>query len=460
MGAVHWGETNDGRDPDRARPVWRPDSTGRDPDGLADVAARGAEMIYGMNRRAAREGMGDGRRFERFWPLLYVVFLPNLSLPLTTLFHAHPSPVRAAIVLAATVLFVAIYLWTAWQSNLRRADPAVPARWPVAWRWGPVAALVTLSVILILGEGWSWLCLLIFTSAAAGGRLPLGQAIRAVVVLAVLTTVLGGLANDTTSDLGTAIFWTFMAGMLTIIMSHLRRTNHALRAAREEIARLAVEAERLRFARDLHDLLGHDLARIALQSEVAEALVPTAPDRATAAMREVGSAARAALQQVRAAVAGYRQPTLAGELRGAAEILAAAGIEYRCEGDRLTLPPAVEAVLAWVVREGVTNVVKYSRARHCLIRLALAGGEAGVEVIDDGQGEHGDRGAASPGAGGSGLAGLSERAATQGGRCEAGLCPDGGFRLWVGVPVEQRGAMGASSGHGEVAAGMATGGRT
>jgi len=206
------------------------------------------------------------------------------------------------------------------------------------------------------------------------------------------------------------------------------------------VARLAIEAERLRFARDLHDLLGHDLARIALQSELAEALVLAAPDQAIVAMREVGDAARTALREVRAAVAGYRRPTLASELRGAGEILAAAGIAYRHEGEVGALPPAVEAVLAWAVREGVTNAVKHSRARHCTVRVTREGGYAGVEVCDDGTGAGTGSCADGPGAltsgeGGSGLPGLAERAAAEGGHCKAGPRPSGGFCLSVMLPV-------------------------
>jgi two-component system sensor histidine kinase DesK len=155
-------------------------------------------------------------------------------------------------------------------------------------------------------------------------------------------------------------------------------------------------------------------------------------------MRDVEGVARQALQEVRAAVAGYRQPTLASELQGAQEILAAAGISYTYEGEHIALPAATEAVLSWVVREGVTNVIRHSRARHCTIRLTHDGQQIGVSVIDDG------RGAAvkpvlRPGEGraGSGLAGLAERVEALGGRCESGALPGGGFRLSVTVPAER-----------------------
>ena len=397
-----------------------------------DAASRGGEARM-MALTGARYGPMDDGRLAHIWPLLYLIFLPDLGVPIAALFHTHPASSRLMLVLAGLTIFVAFYLWAGWQNDLSRASyPAPSPRKSGIRYWGPVAVLAGLSVALVLGDGPRWLNLLIFTSAGAGGRFSLSQSLRVVAGLALLTALLGWLTHDSFSDFGQASFWTAMAGILTIIMNHFRRTNRALRVAREEIARLAVDAERLRFARDLHDLLGHDLARIALQSELAEALAPTALDQAIAAMRDVGSVARTALREVRAAVAGYRQPTLGSELRGAGEILAAAGITYHCEGERFPAPPAVEAALAWAVREGVTNVVKHSRAQHCTIRLNRSDGEVSVEVIDDGSGPAANAASVS----GSGLVGLGERAAALGGRCEARQLLEGGFLLAVVLPIE------------------------
>lgn len=249
-----------------------------------------------------------------------------------------------------------------------------------------------------------------------------------------LTAVVGGLVHAPWLDLilGTCLAGGVGGGVIAIRWSVA--TSRALRVARAEIARLAVEAERLRFARDLHDLLGHDLAHIALKSELAEALVPTAPEQAVVAIREIGQASRASLRTARAAVAGYRQPTLAAELRNAAQILNAAGIEYRQGGEEVSAPPAVEAVLAWAVREGVTNTVKYSQARSCTVRLTETAEQVGVEIHDDGMG-YGRESVPASGPGGSGLAGLAERATALGGYCAAGPRPEGGFHLQVALPV-------------------------
>ena len=396
-----------------------------------------------MNVAGTRDAVPDGGRFAILWPLLPMIFLTNLVVPLAQALHAHAAPLRLGATLAGLALFLAVYLWASWHNDFSRAAYPTPqqqastsGRW--RWRWVPIAALVGLSAAFILGDGPRWLSMLIFTSACAGGRFALGRAVQAVAALALLTGLLGWFSHDPLSDVGPGMFWTGMAGILTIIINHFRLTNRALRVAREEVARLAVEAERLRFARDLHDLLGHDLAHLALKSEVAEYLVPTAPEQAIAAIREMGDVARTALQEIRAAVAGYRQPTLAGELRGAREILSAAGIAFDHEGVDIVPPPAVEATLAWVVREGVTNVVKHSRARRCTIRTTQDTGCVGVEVIDDGRGP--DDGVDAPLApesryDGNGLPGLIERVTALGGRCDTGPRPDGGFRLSVTLPV-------------------------
>jgi two-component system sensor histidine kinase DesK len=209
-----------------------------------------------------------------------------------------------------------------------------------------------------------------------------------------------------------------------------------LHAARRELARMAVIEERLRLARDLHDLLGHNLSMIALKSELAERLLVQEPARAAHEMAQVQRVARQTLREVREAVAGYRQPTLRTELDGAHQLLEAAGVAYSIEDTTAALPPAIDAVLAWTVREGVTNIIRHSRAHHCTIRVMCGAGTVSAEVINDGdQGKHQD---VKLNAAGSGLAGLTERVQACGGEVVAGSLQApaaGGFRLWVELPV-------------------------
>lgn len=230
-------------------------------------------------------------------------------------------------------------------------------------------------------------------------------------------------------------------GFVVIALVQSVKTSQQLRAAREEVASLAaVTEERLRIARDLHDLLGHNLSLIALKSELARRLIDVAPERAATEIGDIESVARRALQEVREAVAGYRQPSLAGELTGAREILAAAGITYRYEGDECAsrgLPATVDAALAWAVREGVTNIIRHSHARSCTLSLQRSAREMGVEIVDDGISASGMLGPASEQAPGNGLRGLTERIHALGGMCEFGPQANGGFRLFVRMPLER-----------------------
>jgi two-component system sensor histidine kinase DesK len=207
------------------------------------------------------------------------------------------------------------------------------------------------------------------------------------------------------------------------------QANRELREARGELARLAVSEERLRIARDLHDLLGHSLSVIALKSELAAKLVDRDPARATAELADIQTVSRQALSEVREAVDGYRQLALADALDGARAALDAAGIECRLDTAEVSLPTEVETVLAWTVREGTTNVVRHSHARSCEIRVRTDESGVAVDVEDNGTAAVVHAGA------GNGLSGLAERAARVGGRLEAGGRAEGGFRLRLSVPL-------------------------
>ena len=218
-----------------------------------------------------------------------------------------------------------------------------------------------------------------------------------------------------------------------------------LNEARAELARTAVAEERLRISRDLHDLLGHSLSLIALKSELAGRMIESDPPRAAREIAELEAVARRSLAEVRQAVTGYRQPGLAAELAAARRMLASAGIDGRVDAPTsYDLPPDVDALLAWTVREASTNIVRHSGARHAGIRVEVTGATAGAELTDDGAGPPAARAASGAGAGGavavtgpagSGLAGLAERAARLGGTLVAGAGKHGGFRVQVTVPL-------------------------
>ncbi|HET8600477.1 MAG TPA: histidine kinase [Segeticoccus sp.] len=214
------------------------------------------------------------------------------------------------------------------------------------------------------------------------------------------------------------------------------RRQRELSAARRENARLAVEEERNRMARDLHDILGHSLTVITVKAELAGRLMEVAPERARAEVADLERLSRDALADVRRAVEGYREISLSGELARAREALSAAGIEARLPGATDEVPSDLRELFAWVVREGVTNVIRHSGARHCTISLA----SDRVTVSDDGHGlppRHGGAAATSTLDLGNGLRGLRERAAAAGARVLARQLEPGGFSLTVIVPMDR-----------------------
>jgi two-component system sensor histidine kinase DesK len=194
-------------------------------------------------------------------------------------------------------------------------------------------------------------------------------------------------------------------------------------------ARLAVAEERLRFSRDLHDVVGRALSAIALKSELGAELARRGQPGAVDEMLEVRALAQESLREVRAVVAGYRAVDLAAELDGARSVLRAAGVSTRVLGEGTSLPPPVQEALAWVVREAVTNVVRHARASTCTIDLdVLPGGVARLRVVNDGAAA-----AAGPDTG-SGLIGLRERLGAVGGELVTSH-ERGTFTLTATVPV-------------------------
>ncbi|MEV0243355.1 sensor histidine kinase [Streptomyces sp. NPDC050674] len=208
---------------------------------------------------------------------------------------------------------------------------------------------------------------------------------------------------------------------------------YELDEARETRARLAVAEERLRFGRDLHDVMGRNLAVIALKSELAVQLAQRGRPEAVSQMVEVQRLAHESQREVREVVRGYREADLGSELAGARGVLSAAGIECTVSGATVTgLPAAVQSALGWVVREAATNVLRHGDARRCAVGLRVSEGHVMLTVENDGVTEAQDD---STGSCGSGLAGLRERLAEIDGTLEAGPAGSGTFRLTARIPL-------------------------
>jgi two-component system, NarL family, sensor histidine kinase DesK len=379
------------------------------------------ERVKGDNS----QGDSGLSRFPRGGRLLGPLFgLVFLIYPVRAVLTSDPTPARVSLAVAGAALFAGVFLWLMWTQEPLWAAAAEPSE--ARKRRATIAFLAVLAIALNLALGSEWRVLFFHVNVAAGIMLLTRDAYVAIVGLAATTLALGFVSGMAWLALPTAAIGLWATAFVRQVAAVAE-----LRSAREELARLAVSEERLRFARDLHDLLGHSLSLITLKSELAGRLLPTAPEKAATEIHDIEGVARQALREVREAVAGYRRPTLDEELAGASEMLQAAGISCLIENQTGVLPKAVDAVLAWAVREGTTNVIRHSRAKHCRIVLARENEEISAEITDDGGGYQKESGEDS----GSGLSGLAERVATFAGRVETDSLPDGGFRLRVVLPA-------------------------
>ena len=270
---------------------------------------------------------------------------------------------------------------------------------------------------------------LVFAFIIAGFCFPLRQAIWIMAGLSVLEIALEVLRLDSPSIAASGLVNSILVGVVGIGGRIFYQSYQQLVAAREQLAHLAVTEERLRFARDLHDLIGQSLSVLVLKSELVGKQLPADADESLRAeVRDITHVARSSLNDVREAVAGYRRPTLQTEIASARHALRAAGIGLLVEDRVGVLAPEKDGVLAWCLREAVTNVLRHSGARKCEVRLSQANGTVNLEVADDGRG-------AGTFNGGSGLAGMRERVDLVGGSMRVGSENGGGLHLEVSVPA-------------------------
>ncbi len=290
-------------------------------------------------------------------------------------------------------------------------------------RWLFVCWAFVLASSLLPITGQPGLNVYVFVAVIAIMLLDLRPALCVVGFLLVLAPVLELLVpswpNSLYVDLPIATASAAVLGFASVL-----KRNRALAAAHEELKSLAVEQERARFARDLHDLLGHSLTVITVKAELARRVVATDPARAAAEVADIERLSREALADVRSTVAGYRGVTLAAEISSARVALEAAGVSAELPGAVDDVPGERRELFGWVLREGVTNVLRHSDAGRVRVSVSARA----VEIVDDGAGS-------PPGPDGSGLAGLRERMTEVGGRLDAGPVAGGGFRLYAEVPA-------------------------
>ncbi|WP_405017563.1 histidine kinase [Kitasatospora sp. NBC_00070] len=308
-------------------------------------------------------------------------------------------------------------------------------------RWTLSAqALLTYLPILLFGEVWG----------AAGGFLS-GSALLLLpaawgrTAFTLVTLSIPAIAVAHHSNFQNTVYIaisTMLSGLVVYGLSRLAGLVVELHRAREKLARMAVAQERLRFARDLHDLLGYSLSAITLKSEVAIRLVPKHRGRAVDELTSILEISRQALSDVRAVASSYRDMSLSGEVAAAEAMLRTADIdvEVRLSDPPLSLDGQIDTVLATVLREAVTNMLRHSKVQHCLIATVREGSLVRLTIVNDGVTDEPETAAAATRKfserSGSGLANLDSRVAAIGGRLTAGVRPDGRFQLVAEAPLE------------------------
>ena len=394
----------------------------------AVTSAQGAGFVPGTGNNSMR------------W-FFSAVWLVYLIAPVSGLFGHRHGVLWIAGGLAITLAFCTVYV-------------AALVDWGGRPRLGR-AGLATIAVLAALAcvvYGKNWTPLWIYVSAATGVIIagePNGRrrALWGVLAVGVLYLFFSWLAHEGATDFFVILLPVLLIGLAMIGFRLQIGLMHELAQARETVAKLATNEERLRLARDMHDLTGQSLSMITLKSELAAKRLGKLPasaerDVVLGDLGDIGRVSRQTLHDIREAVSGYRRPTLAIEVITARNALDAAGI--RLDDDPgLTLRSGTfdadaEAVLAWCLREAVTNVIRHSGAKNCRIRLTERPGELSLEVADDGRGL-GHAHADAPAGQGAGLRGMSERLSTEGGRLSLGAADPArvhGFKLTATVPVD------------------------
>lgn len=323
--------------------------------------------------------------------------------------------------------------------HLRHARTATgagrPARWPMT-----LAALAALVYLPMVWWGLNWAAAQTFMIASALFLLRLRWAVL-IGAATELGTIIFTMAKPPAAaqltsgyqGIYVAIFWLTwltLGGVSLYGAARLVAVGQQLSAARQTLAEAAVAQERLRLSRDLHDLLGQSLSAVSLKGDLALALLRSNPVAAHTEVEGLTRVARTALHGMQAVTRNTYAVRLRDECRGAAALLAAAGIDVHLEITPETLPNQTEQLFGWAVREGVTNILRHSAARRASITVRGDATEYRLDITNDGARIPAD---APPADAGSGLAGLSERATILGGSLTTRHVANQ-FRLVLDIP--------------------------
>jgi two-component system sensor histidine kinase DesK len=344
-------------------------------------------------------------------------------------YRSETVPVVISTVLVSGVLAIQLLHISKFAPKLRRskigyvvlASQAVLVYTPLVLfgtKYTSVSAFVAASALLILPIGLGIVCL-------------------AAVVFGTFL-IMTNLLPDSPLDITFFTINSFMMSLVIYGLTRLATFVVAMNAARNEMAKVAVAAERLRFARDLHDLLGYSLSAISLKSELTHRLVTKNPDRAEQELSQIIDISRQALVDVRSVASGYRELSLDDEAKSARSVLLAADVDVHMKMDHRELPTKIRTVLATVLREGITNVLRHSKAEHCEIVLRQTDSDVTIEITNDGV-PHGPQqhGLDS----GSGIQNLSNRVSKLDGDLTTSTDEAGLFHLRATIPTGRRAAQ-------------------
>ncbi|MFJ5972463.1 sensor histidine kinase [Streptomyces sp. NPDC093060] len=353
-------------------------------------------------------------------------------------FAAHSQPHREQLDGYARVLLLLASLLLLWRH-----------RHPVAVVFGTAtAALVYLSAGYPYGPVFLTVAVGCFSAVVAGHRRAAWAAVgllwagHALVALRLYRWLPP--KGDTAASVGQEIVvatWV-LAVVAVCELARVRREQWAReRADRAQAAKRRADEERLRMARELHDVLAHSISVINVQAGMGLALLDSDPEQARAALTTIKAASKEALGEVRQVLDTLRAPGAAprtpapglDRLPELVEQAAAAGLTVDVRGEAPHLPPGTDLAAFRIVQEALTNVVRHSGSRHARVRFEHGGGELRLRIDDDGPATGADAGGS-----GNGLAGMRERAAGLGGTIEAGPRPDGGFRVLAVLPLHTR----------------------
>ncbi|WP_432476467.1 sensor histidine kinase [Nocardioides sp. GXQ0305] len=334
--------------------------------------------------------------WDRYGWVMGAIWLVFLGFPLAAAFTSDQPVALRALAVALVVVFAAVYLHGFVRVGALSEEPRR------AWAHVGVTTALMVGTAALLGV--EALGMAPFVVSLAVFLLPLreGLAVWAVLLVAVVVVVIESGQDGAWFLVGIVV----LVGTVGVVVRQLE--TWGLRH-RETVADLALVAERERVARDVHDVLGHSLTVLTVKAELAERLVDADPERAKAELAQIRDLTRQSLAEIRATVGGLRVARLADELEASRTALTDAGIDARLPDDPTVVDPRHRIVLAWSLREAVTNVVRHSGASRCCIEV----GSDWLVVSDDGHGRHGRPE-------GNGLRGLRERAATAGGTVDIG----------------------------------------